>query len=79
MTVYWCRFLDLSRRVFGAEKIEAADDESVKAKARTIFAMGIIGGFEIWDGNRLVDRYHRGSLSPDAAPERPASLGHTAP
>jgi len=60
--VYWCRFFDAGGwHVFGAEKLEAADDAEVIAKARGIFLRGVVGGFEIWDGKRLVLRHSHGN------------------
>ncbi len=56
MIAYWCKFFDARGRIYGAEKMMAADDAAVIAKAHVIHAHHIGSGYEIWDGPRLVDR-----------------------
>ena len=56
MPHYWCKFFNAGGHVFGNEKMEAADDAAAVAKARVVFATGIVGGYEIWHEKRLVHR-----------------------
>ena len=59
MISYWCKFFAASGHIFGAEKMMAADDAAAMAKAAVIFAWEVGSGYEIWDRNRLVQRYVR--------------------
>ncbi len=59
MTSYWCKFLNARGHVCGGEKMEAADDAAAIAKARVIFATGLIDSFEIWEDHRLAYRQSR--------------------
>ena len=62
MTDYWCKFFDAGGHIYGAEKMRAADDVAVIAKARIIHAHGIGSGYEIWDNKRLVHRLNYAKL-----------------
>jgi hypothetical protein len=67
MISYTCKFFTPNGRVFGQEKIEAADDAAINLKAFHIHAHSIGGGYEIRDGERLVRRVEYPN-------QRPASL-----
>jgi hypothetical protein len=56
MITYWCKFFDARGHVYGAEKMQAADDAAAIAKARIIHAHTIGSGYEIWDDRRLIHR-----------------------
>jgi len=58
MTAYWCRFLDSRGRAISSEKMICANDAEAVAKARAIVEDEHMGGFELWDGQRLVDPEH---------------------
>lgn len=63
MITYWCRFFDAAGQVFGGEPMYAEDDAPAIAKAKVIFAHGIGSGYEIWEGQRLVFRHSRASVT----------------
>lgn len=56
--------LDGAGKITNAEWIEAGDDADALAEARQRAASG---SFELWEKNRLIERYR-----PEASPPRPS-------
>lgn len=51
---YECIFLNAGGKVAGSVELTAADDAAAIAKARVVFATGLIHSYQIWDVERLV-------------------------
>jgi hypothetical protein len=63
LTNYRLYRLDGTGRITAAEWIEAADDEDARRQAAT---RAEALSFELWDKNRLVDRFRASGQSPAA-------------
>jgi hypothetical protein len=57
MARYRVHFVDHVDNIYDAVHIEHEDDEAAVEHAHRINVPNIGGGFEVWEGDRLVDRH----------------------